>query len=74
MDFFAYAADHEEYDSIEIKGIPDIYQKIIGGVHGDIGTAAMVVNSIPKVMDAPSGLITMKDISLPCYTANIWKA
>jgi hypothetical protein len=73
LDFFAYAGDHEEYDSIEIKGVPDIHQKIIGGVHGDIGTAAIVINSIPKVINAPSGLITMKDISLPCFTANIWK-
>ena len=73
LDFFAYTGEHEEYDSIEIKGVPNIFQKIIGGIHGDIGTAAMVVNSIPKVINAPSGLITMKDISLPCYAANIWK-
>ena len=73
LDFFAYAGDHEEYDSIEIKGVPNIFQKIIGGVHGDIGTAAMVVNLIPKVINAPSGLLTMKDLSLPCYTANFWK-
>ena len=73
MDFFAYVGDHEEYDSIEIKGVPNIHQKIIGGLHGDIGTAAMVVNSIPKVIDAPAGLLTMKDLSLPCYTANLWK-
>ena len=73
MDFFAYVGDHEEYDSIEIKGVPNIHQRIIGGVHGDIGTAAMVVNLIPKVIDAPAGLLTMKDLSLPCYTANLWK-
>jgi len=74
LDFFAYAGNHEEYDSVEIKGVPDIHQKMIGGVHGDIGTAAMVVNLIPKVMDAPSGLLTMKDLPLPCYSANLWKS
>ncbi len=73
LDFFAYVGDHEEYDSIEIKGVPNIHQKVIGGVHGDIGTAGMIVNLIPKLMNSPSGLLTMKDISLPCYTANLWK-
>jgi len=73
LDFVAYAGDHEEYDSIEINGNPSIRQKIIGGVHGDIGTAAMVVNLIPKVLGAKAGLLTMKDLPVPCYTENIWK-
>ena len=49
-------------------------QVLIGGVHGDIGTAAMVVNLIPKVLIAKPGLLTMKDLPVPCYTENIWKA
>ena len=73
LDFLAYAGEHEEYDSIEINGIPPIHQKIIGGVHGDVGTAAMVVNLIPKVIEAKPGLLTMKDLPVPCYTENIWK-
>lgn len=73
LDFVAFAGEHEEYDSIEIKGIPNIYQKIIGGVHGDLGTAAMVVNLIPIVIEAKAGLLTMKDISIPRNTENIWK-
>lgn len=73
LDFVAYAGDHEEYDSVIIEGIPNIHQKIIGGVHGDIGTAAMVVNLIPKVIEARSGLLTMKDLPVPCNTENIWK-
>lgn len=73
LDFIAYAGDHEEYDSITIEGIPQIHQKIIGGVHGDIGTSAMVANLIPKVINAKPGLLTMKDLPVPCYTENIWK-
>ena len=73
LDFIAFAGDHEEYDSIKINGIPPIHQRIIGGVHGDVGTAAMVVNLIPKVIDAQPGLLTMKDLPVPCYTENIWK-
>ncbi|MFX0018799.1 MAG: hypothetical protein ACFFAK_03540 [Promethearchaeota archaeon] len=73
LNFIAYAGNHEEYDCIEINGIPSINQKIIGGVHGDLGTAAMVANLIPKVINAKSGLLTMKDLPVPCYTENIWK-
>ncbi len=73
LDFVAYAGDHDEYDSILIDGIPKIHQKIIGGVHGDLGTSAMVLNLIPKVIEAKSGLLTMKDLPVPCNTENIWK-
>ncbi|MFX1571397.1 MAG: dihydrodipicolinate reductase [Promethearchaeota archaeon] len=73
LDFIAYAGDHEEYDSIETIGVPSIHQKIIGGVHGDLGTAAMVANLIPKVVGAKAGLLTMKDLPVPCYTENIWR-
>ena len=69
----AYAGEHEEYDSIEIEGFPNIHQKIIGGINGDIGTAAIVANLIPKVVIAKPGLLAMKDLPIPCYTANIWK-
>lgn len=73
LDFIAYAGDHEEYDSVEIEGIPGIHQTIKGGVHGDVGTASMVVNLIPKVVKANPGLLTMKDLPVPCFTGNIWK-
>ena len=68
LDFVAYAGDREEYDSIIIEGIPRIEQKIIGGVHGDLGTSAIVVNLIPKVIAARPGLLTMKDLTVPCNT------
>ena len=73
LNFVAYAGDQEEYDQIIIDGIPRIEQKIIGGVHGDLGTSAMVANLIPKVLAARPGLLTMKDLPVPCYTENIWK-
>lgn len=73
LDFVAYAGDHEEFDRIIIDGTPRIEQKIIGGVHGDLGTSAMVVNLIPKVITASPGLVTMKDLPVPCNTENVWK-
>jgi len=65
LDFQAYIGAEDEYDAITIKGVPNIKQKIQPCVHGDIGTVAMVVNSIPKVINAPSGLLTMKDFPVP---------
>ena len=48
-----------------IRDRPEIHQKIVGGIHGDIGTVAMVINAIPKVLNATPGLVTMKDLPLP---------
>jgi 4-hydroxy-tetrahydrodipicolinate reductase len=65
LDFQAYIGAEEEYDAITIEGVPNIKQKIHPCVHGDIGTIAMVVNSIPKVIKASPGLLTMKDLPVP---------
>jgi len=63
----AYLGAPETYDSIEIDGSPRISMKIAGGVHGDTATAAIVVNSIPKVLEAQPGLHTMLDMPLPSF-------
>jgi len=62
--FKAYIGAEVEYDSVRIDGIPSISQKITPCVHGDLGTAAIIVNSIPKVINAKPGLKTMKDLPL----------
>jgi hypothetical protein len=63
----AYLGAPESFDSIVIEGVPRLAQKISGGVHGDIATASITVNSIPKVIDAPPGLRTMRDMALPSW-------
>lgn len=65
LDFQAYIGAKEEYDAITIKGIPNVHQKIQPCVHGDIGTVAVIVNGIPRVINAPAGLLTMKDLPVP---------
>ncbi len=65
LDFQAYIGAEEEYDSVTIEGVPCINQRITPCVHGDTGTIAMVVNAIPRVINAPPGLVTMKDLPLP---------
>jgi hypothetical protein len=65
LDFQAYIGAKEEYDAVKIKGVPDINQRITPCVHGDLATVAMIVNTIPKVINAPAGLLTMKDLPVP---------
>ncbi len=65
LEFYAYAGLEEEYDEVIIEGIPKIHEKIIGGVHGDIGTVAMTINTIPKAVEASPGIKLMKDIAAP---------
>jgi len=68
LEFISHAEVEEEYDLIEIEGLPNMKVKIEGGIHGDVGTTAMIINSIPKVMNAPPGLHTMKDLPIPSAT------
>jgi len=63
----AYLGAPDSYDSVLIEGSPRIYSKIHGGVHGDIATASMTVNSIPAVLAAAPGLRTMRDMRLPSF-------
>jgi hypothetical protein len=63
----AYLGAPETYDSIEIEGLPRIAVKVAGGIHGDIATASIAINSIPRVMSAAPGLHTMRDLPLPSF-------
>jgi hypothetical protein len=65
LDFQAYIGAEEDYDSIMIKGVPNVNERIQPCVHGDLGTVAMVANAIPRVINAPAGLVTMKDLPVP---------
>jgi 4-hydroxy-tetrahydrodipicolinate reductase len=63
----AYLGSPETYDSVDIEGSPNISSKIVGGIHGDVATASIVVNMIPKVLTASPGLHTMRDLPLPAF-------
>jgi hypothetical protein len=67
LHFEAYLGAPESYDSVEVEGSPRLSMKIAGGIHGDVATAAIVVNSIPRVLDAAPGLHTMRDMPLPSF-------
>jgi 2,4-diaminopentanoate dehydrogenase len=67
----AYLGAPDAYDSVLIEGSPRIYSRIAGGVHGDIATAAMTVNSIPAVLTAAPGFRTMRDMRLPSFFGGV---
>jgi 2,4-diaminopentanoate dehydrogenase len=63
----AYLGAPESYDAVEITGSPALKMKIAGGVHGDIATASITVNSIPKILEVAPGLHTMRDMPIPSF-------
>ena len=63
----AYLGAPESYDAVEITGSPALKMKLAGGVHGDIATTSIVVNSLPKILDVPPGLHTMRDMPIPSF-------
>jgi 2,4-diaminopentanoate dehydrogenase len=65
----AYLGAPESYDAVRISGSPPLDMRIRGGIHGDIATASMVVNSIDAAIDADPGLQTMRSLRLPSYFA-----
>ncbi len=63
----AYLGAPESFDAVEIAGSPALKMKLAGGVHGDIATASIVVNSLPKILEVTPGLHTMRDMPLPAF-------
>jgi len=64
LEFEASLGAPESYDAICITGIPNMEVVIKGGTHGDIATAAIVVNAARRVIEAEPGLLTMKDLPI----------
>jgi 2,4-diaminopentanoate dehydrogenase len=63
----AYLGAPESYDAVRVEGSPALHMKIAGGVHGDVATASITVNSMPKVIEAPAGLHTMRSLPIPSF-------
>lgn len=63
----AYLGAPESFDAVTIEGTPPVSMKIAGGIHGDVATASMTVNSIPKVLAASPGLHTMRSLPIPSW-------
>ena len=67
----AYLGAPESYDLVEITGSPSMKMKIAGGIHGDVATASIVVNSLAKILEVPPGLHTMRDMPIPSFFGGV---
>ncbi len=61
LTFTAALAVEDERDTITITGRPNL-ELVLRGTNGDLATVAIVVNAIPRVVAAPAGLVTMRDL------------
>jgi hypothetical protein len=71
MELKMYVGAKQPADTIELKGEPHLSLTIPGGTHGDVATAAVVVNAIPAVLAATSGLRTARDLPLGFFPPNV---
>jgi 4-hydroxy-tetrahydrodipicolinate reductase len=64
LDLQMYVGAESPRDHVLIDGTPPIDMTIAGGVAGDVATAAITVNCIPKLAAARPGVLTMRDLPL----------
>jgi hypothetical protein len=65
LDLKMYIGAQNPHDAVRIVGTPELSLRIEGGIAGDQATAAILVNSIPMVIAAAPGLVTVKDLPAP---------
>jgi hypothetical protein len=70
MELQMYVGAPNPADSVAITGTPSLSLTIPGGTHGDIASAAVLVNSISAILDAPAGLRTSRDLPLSFLPPN----
>ncbi len=64
LDLQMYVGAESPRDHVLIDGVPPVEMTIPGGIAGDLATAGLAINVIPKVLAAPSGVVTMRDLAL----------
>jgi 4-hydroxy-tetrahydrodipicolinate reductase len=69
LDLQMYVGARDPHDAIRIEGTPPLDLVIRGGTAGDQATVAALINAIPRVLAAPPGLHTPKDLPVPRLAA-----
>jgi hypothetical protein len=64
LDLQAYVAAESPRDHVLVDGDPPVDATIAGGLNADVSTAALLVNSLPRVLAAAPGLLTVRDLPL----------
>lgn len=53
------------YDAAVIHGEPIVRLRVEGGLWGDGATVSTLINSLPRILEAPAGLRTLLDMPIP---------
>jgi len=62
-----YLGAENPHDRIVVEGVPRIDVSVDEGTHGDLATAAILVNAIPSLLRARPGLRVMEELPLVHY-------
>jgi hypothetical protein len=62
LDLQMYVGAESPRDHILVDGTPPIDLTIAGGMAGDVATGAIIVNSLPRLLEVGPGVKTMKDL------------
>jgi len=65
LDLKMYLDAKNPHDAVQIEGEPPLNVVIQGGVAGDPATVAALVNTAPRLLQAPPGLLLMTDLPVP---------
>jgi 4-hydroxy-tetrahydrodipicolinate reductase len=65
LDLKMYLDAADPHDAIQIEGDPPLDVIIRGGVAGDHATVAALVNTAPRLLQAPPGLLLITDLAVP---------
>jgi 4-hydroxy-tetrahydrodipicolinate reductase len=63
LTFVAALEAGEDGDTVRISGKPDL-EVTLKGTNGDLATVAIAVNAVRRVVEAPPGLATMRDLPI----------
>jgi 4-hydroxy-tetrahydrodipicolinate reductase len=64
LDLQVYVGAESPRDHVLVDGDPPVDATIAGGLSAEASTAALLVNSLPRVLASPPGLLTVKDLPL----------
>ena len=64
LDLQVYVGAEAPRDHVLIDGDPPVDATLAGGVNGELATAAILLNSLPRVLASPPGMLTARDLPL----------
>lgn len=66
LTFLAVLDGSENADVVQVRGRPNLELRLQGS-NGDVATVAIAVNAIRRVVQAPPGLLTMRDLPVVTF-------